>query len=280
MNTKLPLIFLHFPRTGGYTFHDILKQCFSSENVYSIYGTKEGVVPKYYEDAFLQKSEQEKKMYKYIHGHAHFGLHEFYNEYTYYTLLRNPIKRIISMYGVALKDKSHYLHDIILQNKFTLSDLLYKDVTPEFNNGMTRMLGKRQNGICSEEMFNQALYNFEHYFPVFGITERFLESVALMNIAYGSKVRFFHKQLNTKMTDLSHLMEDKDLIDLIMEKNKYDIKLYEYGVAKFEDLIHQNILKLEKELDCIEKLQSKINWLNKGKLSKKLIPFYMKIYNR
>lgn len=280
MDTNLPLIFLHFPRTGGTTFHEIIKKNFSKENTYGIYGTKEEAIPKYHEDKFIEKSEQEKRLYHYIHGHGNFGLHEFYKEYTYYTIFRNPVHRVISMYGMALNDKKHYLHDIILQNKLTLTDILEKDITPEFNNGMTRMLVKRQNSVCDDEMFTNALFNFEHYFPVFGITEKFLESVALMNITYGNNVRVFHKRLNEKIIDLSHFSNNESLIELIKEKNKYDIKLYEYALNKFEMLINNNASLFEKELICIEKFQNNLSWMQKNKLSRKFIPFYMKMYNK
>ena len=117
MKIDLPLIFLHFPRTGGYTLNEVLKRKFKNNEMYGVYVPEKGVIPKIVEENFINLPMFEKQKFKFIYGHFFFGLHSFYEHYSYYTLLRNPLDRVVSMYGIALTSKEHYLYDYIIKNK-------------------------------------------------------------------------------------------------------------------------------------------------------------------
>lgn len=279
MKIKLPLIFLHFSRTGGYTLNEVLKAKFKENERYGVYVPEKGGIPKIVEENFINLPESEKKKYKFIYGHFFFGLHSFYNDYTYYTLLRDPVARVVSMYGVALTNKEYYLHDYIIKNKILLKDLLQSNISPEFNNGMVRALaGIQYDGKdCNDEIYEIARQNLDEHFICYGITERFFESVALLNVKFGISAKIFKEKLNTKRVNLSYIFDDKALIELIRDRNKYDIKLYEYALEKFNTSIESNKKEVTEEVEKLREFHKKINKMSSNKILKMFVPFYVKL---
>jgi len=279
MKIDLPLIFLHFPRTGGYTLNEVLKRKFKNNEMYGVYVPEKGVIPKIVEENFINLPMFEKQKFKFIYGHFFFGLHSFYEHYSYYTLLRNPLDRVVSMYGIALTSKEHYLYDYIIKNKMFLKDLLKNNISPEFNNGMVRTLaGVQYDGKdCNEEIYEIARKNFDKYFICFGITDRFFESVALMNVKFGISTIIFKEKMNTRKVNLSNILKDKEVVDLIKERNKYDIQLYDYAVSKFDEMIKHNTQQVEQEMKKLTSFHKKLNKMSANTILKIFVPLYIKL---
>ena len=69
--------------------------------------------------------------------------------------------------------------------------------------------------------------HLKNHFAVVGITEKFDKSLLLMKKKLGWSYPVYRKQnVNQKRKKISEL--SSDLIDLIKEKNKMDIELYDY----------------------------------------------------
>ena len=93
MDKNSLLIFLHIPKTGGTTLNSIFRKQFMRDKLFD-------------HDNYQNKrmkledlTEEEKKQIQAIAGHYFYGIHHLFNKRaTYFTMLRNPIDRVISSY--------------------------------------------------------------------------------------------------------------------------------------------------------------------------------------
>lgn len=255
---KLPFIFLHVPRTGGVSMSKILYPYFKPEQRYVVYVEEEDGNSRSAVQRFIEFPQSQKKNIKFIGGHAYFGLHKYYEHYTYFTLLRNPVDRIISLYGYALGWDGHYLHDQIIANRWSLYDFVENKISTELDNAMVRMLSGSYDipfGKCTEDLLKKAKENLINHFPTFGITEKFNDSVAMLNIVHDLKITLHDKKKhNTAKVVLAPEQTTEEVKNFIKQTNALDYKLYEFACKTFEALKEKNQPAFEKEKERLQKI--------------------------
>ena len=107
----MPEIFLHIPKAGGSTLYKIIGRNYNRNKIFHIHGAKikESILN------FKNLNYEGLDSIKILTGHMGFGLHNhFQNESIYFTLLRNPVDRIISHYYYVLRKPNHYLYNLSL----------------------------------------------------------------------------------------------------------------------------------------------------------------------
>jgi hypothetical protein len=252
---KFPIIFTHASRTGGGCLTLILNRQYKIDELFLFYVRSKGGTTREALDEFLSLSKEQKQTYKVLGGHFHFGLHRFYDKYTYITLFRNPVKRIVSLYSIALTVPEYYLHNIVIANRMSLKDFVGNGLSPELNNGQTRMISGVEQvpfGKCTREMLNLAKKNFDENYPIFGITERYDESVLLMKDFFGWCSPYYNTR-NTSSQSLKRMEVSDDVIELIKEYNKLDIEFYQYACERFQSIIDKQDKSFHKELARFKK---------------------------
>lgn len=247
------IIFTHIPKTAGTSLKQILNKNYDPKNIFLLYGDnplKKSIklliddlnVTLQNEDN--KKSKNEKKI-KVIGGHLGFGIHELIipRYFTYITLLRNPIERVISYYSHVKRYFNNQLGD--KARSMTLKEFVEGQVSIEVDNWQTRylsglgwqrfMLGTGSNigyGQCSEEMLKQAKSNLRRYY-IFGIQEEFESSLLLFSQILGWKFATnLEVNVNTKKTRKEDL--DQLTINAIVKHNQLDMDLYLYAENLFK----------------------------------------------
>ena len=87
------LIYLHIPKTGGTTLRDIIQYQYKSNKILTIPTLSES------KDIINNLSLDREKQLDIIQGHLQYGIHKKLNRnIKYFTMLRDPIKRILSTY--------------------------------------------------------------------------------------------------------------------------------------------------------------------------------------
>ncbi len=196
-------------------------------------------------------------------------------------MVREPYKRLISHYNYALCNPKHYLHDIV-SNNMSFYEYVLSGISNELDNGQVRMLAGWDDeipfGKCSKEMLKKAKENIDRFFAFVGITERFDESILLVQKEMRWKKYPFYekKKVNLKRKPLK--ISDREFREII-ELSEYDYDLYDYVSATFEQKVDKSLSA--KELDTYRRLNRRYQMLMKPKqLIKAKLNRLIRIQNR
>ena len=248
----MQLIFLHIPKAGGSTFHDMLERYYDKSTIFD-----KDIKGGFPVADFIKLSEIERNKFKLLKGHMKFGMHKYCNSeiVKYITILRNPVDRVISHYYYAKNNPYHYLYNDIKNKNISLVDYVSRNMTNETENGQTQLLTACE-GVCNHEHFELAKKNIQKHFITFGIMEYFDESMILFkNILKWEAYPFYLKQnegRNKKENDVT-----EEVISIIMQKNHYDIELYNWAVKIFSENIAL-IPEFNNELDILTQMNRAI----------------------
>jgi len=259
---QFPIIFTHTSRTGGGCLMQVLRRQYKASQVFPFYVKLKGGSTREALEEFIALPDERKKQFKVLGGHVHFGLHRHFDRYTYLTLFRDPVKRIVSLYTLALTSPRHYLHNIVVSNRMKLADFVGSGISPELNNGLTRMISgveKVKFGGCTRELLEQAKHHLDAHYPVFGITERYDESVLLMKHYYGWGNPYYRTR-NFSRTDLARQEVPPETLKVIQEHNALDIELYRYADQKFQAMLGRQDSAFQAELARFKKVNG---WVKK-----------------
>jgi len=216
MEKKL-IIFMHIPKTGGTTLNDIFKKSYAENEIY------DHVPLEAMWNHFSQLKEEDKKEIKAISGHHFYGIHDLFSKpYTYFTMMRNPIERVISLY-YFLKTYPGYYEE----NMRNMSFEEYIDWDPQARNGQIHQICG-QNSHLSLEKAKENLKVFE----VVGITEMFNESLLLLKNKFNWANIEYKKENVTKSRPRISEVSPK-IIKKIEKNNELDIELYEFIKSNF-----------------------------------------------
>ena len=157
-------------------------------------------------------------------GHMLFGLHAILPQpATYITVLREPVDRVISSFYFMRNYKLHPLYWKFKLENWSLEDFVRR--SPRENVQCKIIAGAAYEKPCTAEICERAKENLVRYFSVVGLFERFEESLALMKLRFGWKLQ---RYLSFNVTRSRPRKADvpRSTLDLIAEKNAFDISLY------------------------------------------------------
>jgi hypothetical protein len=245
------LIYIHIPKTGGSTLQGIINREYGLENVFNVMSNRHA-------QEYIDSIENKVIQVDIIKGHMVFGHHNSFpnpEKVSYFTMLRDPIKRIISNYYFILKQDNHRLNKTLKENNYSLKDYVESGVVANAENAQVRLLSDNidaPHGGCTREMLEIAKRNIEERFAVTGINELFDASLLLMQEAYNWKTPFYTRKNVTghgvKVEDL-----DKDTLAAIKKYNALDIELYEWAKERTQQQINDGQEDFAKKLATFKK---------------------------
>ncbi|TND09663.1 MAG: hypothetical protein FD123_1020 [Bacteroidetes bacterium] len=187
---------------------------------------------------FHALSEEKRKSIRLLMGHQGFGLHKHIGNrsFEYFTLLREPVDRIISLYYHILRFPDHHFAKEMAEKKYTLKELIDQKVSLPFDNCQVRMLSGQMQvpfGELNETHLELAIKNLEMYFPLAGLQNRFDEFVLLLSDRYGWKLPYY-RRLKVSGNRVKKNELDAATIEAIRSCNQLDEKLIAHVSTRFE----------------------------------------------
>jgi len=232
------VIFLHIPKAAGSTLNRLIELEYPLSEIYSI-------DPVFYtwSWAHLQRlSKKRLRGMRIFKGHMLFGLHAILPQpATYITVLREPVDRVISSFYFM---RSYMLQPLYWKFKFenwSLEDFARR--SPRENLQCKILAGVDYRTPCTAAICETAKENLLRYFSVVGLSERFEESLALMKLRFGWKLRRY-SSFNVSRTRPRKADVPQSTLDLIEEKNSFDISLYECAANQFQTAVKTHAVEV------------------------------------
>ena len=238
--TEEAVIFLHLPKTAGTTVNRLIEWEYRLSEMYSI----DPVLFKW-SAAHLRKLPPGRlKKIRMFKGHMVFGLHELLSQpATYITVLRDPVDRVISAFYFMRSYKLHPLYWKLRRNNWTLEDFVRRY---QRENVQAKVVaGSDYDAPCTPEILEKAKQNLGRYFSVVGLSERLEESLALMKLRFGWKLTSYSSFNVTRSRPRKDDLP-KATLDLIREKNAFDIELYQCAREIFENAFKRNATEVKR----------------------------------
>jgi hypothetical protein len=251
MGAKPLLIFLHIPKTAGTTFNRIIDREYGTSSVFSLYEprAREAMAE------LLEMSEAQRSSIRVLRGHEFFGMHEFFRPPAiYFTMLREPVDRIVSHYYYVRRASKHRFHRTVTSQNMSLEEYICRGRSKELDNGQVRLLaGHKANdhfdfGQCSEEILEIAKSNLQKHFAVAGLTERFDETLILLRRSLRWRRFPFYIRQNTTKNRLLKDSLSTEALNVIKKYNELDVRLYEYVRERFDESIGYQGADFRREL--------------------------------
>jgi hypothetical protein len=225
------VIFLHIPRTAGTTLHNIIERHYPSEVVYSFGSDAHASARELESMPLAQRSK-----IRMLKGHLPYGVHDLLSgPSTYFTLLRDPVERAISLYYYVKRVSQHPLHEHLvycgnMKNFFESGRIRMSD------NGQTRLVSGVWDdvpfGEMGEEFLKQAKKNLEVSFSLVGLTCHFDETLLLLRHIFGWQDLLYKRKNVTRGRPCKNDL-CAETLSLLYDLNELDLRLYEYGRKLF-----------------------------------------------
>lgn len=219
---KNRLLFIHLPKTGGSTMHDIIKNhIFQGSNNYLSVGNQEQV------KRFQELDFEQVSPYKAIAGHINFTiakkkLGESISQFFIFTILRNPVCQSISLYQYILQTSKHMQHSKVKEMSFE-----------EFVDSNSYIPNMQCKIISNQHSWQASLEILKNDFDCFGTLENFDRLVAEVCQHFGKAVPSY-QILNQSQKIVDRQAINHSLFEKILSRNEQDVKLYTIVKAREE----------------------------------------------
>jgi SAM-dependent methyltransferase len=245
-------IFLHIPRTGGTTLTRIARRQYRPEGIYVIDSTE----PARSAAALSSLPPFVRDRLSLIAGHASFGVHRHLGDGQYFTLIRDPIERVLSHYRYAQQRYEHPLHELALQ--MSLSEIVDADLWRDLSNGQCRALAGEWDFATQEQpgsVLDLARDNLAEHFVLWGLTERFAETLLMAQVVLGWRdVSYTPENATQRRAGSTRTGAD---VEAAVRCNALDIALYEELEARFQQGLDELVPDWRRQLTRLE-VQSRL----------------------
>ena len=230
------VIFLHIPKTAGTTLIEIIERHYLPRYRYHLGALAQKAIAE-----FKTFSEERRGDTQLFYGHMAYGLHDYFPQgATYFTVLRHPVERVISFYYFVRRNDKHYLHDFSLEETTDLATFAQSGHTNVTDNFQVRLVSGIWDDVpfggLTEEHLALAKQVLREKIEVFGLTERFDETLLFLKDAFGWPNIWYRSRNVTKNRPQQEAIS-AEMLQSIAEQNHWDMELYAYAQTLFAEQV-------------------------------------------
>jgi hypothetical protein len=214
------------------TLGHIVARQYDRRWTYGIIGDKKKAIAR-----FKALSEGEKRNCQLIYGHQAVKLLDHIEQPLILSMFRDPVQRVLSLYHYCRRKTHHPLH--FLTRSWTLEEFFKLGVDrrwPEFVDGqffsIACIMESKALGGFAESRSVERLKDILKKQVVFGLAEHFDESLLLIKEVLGWKKPVYYTRMNINPVPRKKPYP-KWLVELIRDRNKKDVELYEFAEKEF-----------------------------------------------
>lgn len=253
------ILFLHIPKTGGTTLHNILLRNYSASQQKLILGPQDL-------DDFQNSTLEERDRFSLIRGHFVFGIHKLISrDYTYITFLRDPKERLLSQYRYIITNPRHPRHKVFKDGNISLEQFLQDGLVKNADNAQVRSIsGNRDLPFRSigETHFNQAKENLERDFLLYAPLTEFDSFLVAGKLLFGWK-GLYYLPLNVNKTKKPPISKKEQ--SLLEELTFWDEKILEFSRQKFKERVLEFGPSFSEEMHRFQKMNARMRPFLKAK---------------
>jgi len=218
------ILFMHIPKTAGTAFREAMIENYKHSQVAYLYPHPPGLLVS---NLGLLPLEQRGK-FRIVMGHFQYGIHEFLpQQYTYVTIVRNPVERVISHYHYLRQTQPELTSDGAAT--LSLSEMLEQDRTANLDNLMVRCfsgVGEKDvpPGHIDQRVYDLAIDHLRTKFKFVGYQSRSDEAYAALQKQFNWKARSSLEIVNKG--ERSGANVDEATLAIIERSNTWDCQLY------------------------------------------------------
>jgi len=243
--------FVHIPKTAGTTLNSILARQYSADETYEVMMRgmnwivpRPVIIPRplisFSKVRRLKLALAEPTSVRLINGHFDMSLSKWLPADTrFVTLLRDPVERAISHYYHHRRRTIDPIHPLAMRS--SLAEWVSTCGLVEMDNGQTRRLAGEMNVACGRvtpQMLERAKSNLVTKFAVVGLTERFDESLLLLQSVFSWQLGHF-AALNVGENRPSRTDMSEEALNTVHTCNRFDLDLYQFAAELFEQAVNK-----------------------------------------
>jgi len=174
-------------------------------------------------------------------AHLPYGLHSFFNKpHAYFTMLRDPLERAVSQYFYICRTPTNERYSAIKKTGFSFLSYVENNEFGRPDNMQTRYVtGEYTKREMTLDDLKNAQYMLLNDYTAFGITERFNDSIRLFTKYFNWRKLPFESKNRTANRPAIDSLHHK-AVQLLKEKNYFDLKLHEFAQRAFSKRIHNS----------------------------------------
>jgi hypothetical protein len=238
------LIFLHIPKCGGTTLSAILTEAVPEDRRFTVDGRDIAGSRR----ALAGLDDDERRRVDLLFGHLSYGWHELLapRQSRYFTIVREPVSRVVSHYNYVRSHEKHYLHSPVTDGKMTIVDYVESGVTTEVNDGQVRQISGVEDIVQSAygrsdveyggdhaSLLERAQANLKSHFLLVGLLERFDDSMRLLQKLTGLRIGAHRPKNATRSRSAVTALSPAE-VGIVRRFNRADCELYRRCRESFE----------------------------------------------
>ncbi len=252
------VIFLHIPKTAGTTLHRIIKRQYRPSHLYHVGSAADDLAK------FQRLPESRRAKIRFLMGHFEMGIDKYLpRPSTYFTILRDPVARIVSYYSHVRRDPDHYCYEMVNRQKMDLETFVRSQTDVMVSNGQTRMLAgvlyDFPFGKCDPDVLKAAKHHLDERFSFVGLAGQFDESLVCMQALFGWHAIYYARR-NATPEENGKKQLTSAAQQAILEVNQLDMALYSFARSRLASEIAMQGPLFDNRLHTFQNRNRRFSW--------------------